>query len=238
MELHCEFKDMNPLSPVARLSPPLAFRGVRAFSLVEISLALAIVAFAFVALLGLLPPGMRNFRAAMDMQTSTEIYQRVIADAQETDFDTLVSLSSSADFNGIAVENGGSAGQFYRLPWRYFDEQGQEVKVQDPEAPTAAEQAKVVYSVHIRGSKPGGASPTAANNKGIFTSLPGVHYPRFYPRDITILTVQVLATKGRDMALLLQPNRRTTFLLAPSGLPERIYSSVVARNGYSRKKTP
>ena len=27
-------------------------------------------------------------------------------------------------------------------------------------------------------------------------------------------------------------------LLAPSGLPERIYSSAVARNGYSKKKTP
>jgi uncharacterized protein (TIGR02598 family) len=207
-----------------------------AFSLVEISLAIAIVAFAFVALLGLLPPGMNNFRMAMDVQTSTEIFQRVIADAQETDFDTLVSQTDSPDFNGIAVEVGGNAGQFFRLPWRYFDEQGQELKVQNPDLLTDAERASVIYAVHIRGSKPGAADPT--QNKGNFTSLPGVHSPRFYPRDITILSVQVLASKGRDMNALLEPNRATTFLLAPSGLPERIYSSVVARNGYSKKKTP
>lgn len=219
-----------------RISNRRILRREGAFSLVEISLAIAIVAFAFVALLGLLPPGMHNFRVAMDVQTSTEIYQRVIADAQETDFDTLVSQKNSPDFNGIAVEIGGNADQFYRLPWRYFDEQGQELKVQNPDLLTDAERANVVYAVHIRGSKPGAPDPAA--NKGNFTSLPGVHSPRFYPRDLTILSVQVLASKGRDMDALLQPNRATTFLLAPSGLPERIYSSAVARNGYSKKKTP
>ncbi len=219
-----------------RISERVLSRRESAFSLVEISLAIAIVAFAFVALLGLLPPGMHNFRVAMDVQASTEIYQRVIADAQETDFDTLISQTNSPDFNGIAVEIGGDADQFYRLPWRYFDEQGQELRVKNPDLLTEAERADVIYAVHVRGSKPGAANPTA--NKGIFTSLPGVHSPRFYPRDITILSVQVVATKGRDMDALLEPNRSTTFLLAPSGLPERIYSSVVARNGYSKKKTP
>ena len=197
-------------------------------------MAIAIVAFAFVALLGLLPPGMTNFQVAMDVQTSTEIFQRVIADAQETDFDVLVSQADSPDFEGLAVEVGGDSMQFFRLAWRYFDVQGLEVKVEDAEKPTAVEREKIVYAAHIRGSKPGEANPT--ENKGNFTSLPGLRAPRFYPRDITILTVQVVGTKGREMRALLEPNRATTFLLAPGRLPQRIYSSVVARNGFSKRR--
>ena len=197
-------------------------------------MAIAIVAFAFVALLGLLPPGMTNFQVAMDVQTSTEIFQRVIADAQETDFDALVSQADSPDFEGLAVEVGGDSMQFFRLAWRYFDVQGLEVKVEDAEKPTAVEREKIVYAAHIRGSKPGEANPT--ENKGNFTSLPGLRAPRFYPRDITILTVQVVGTKGREMRALLEPNRATTFLLAPGRLPQRIYSSVVARNGFSKRR--
>lgn len=217
-----------------RISGSALARRERGFSLVEISLAIAIVAFAFVALLGLLPPGMSNFQVAMDVQTSTEIFQRVIADAQETDFDVLVSQKDSPDFDGLAVEVGGDSGQFFRLAWRYFDVQGQEIRVKDEEKPTAGEKGQIVYAVHIRGSKPGAANPAA--NKGNFTSLPGLRAPRFYPRDITILTVQVMATKGREMSALLEPNRATTFLLAPGGLPQRIYSSVVARNGFSKRR--
>jgi uncharacterized protein (TIGR02598 family) len=63
---------------------------IAGFSLVEVSLALVVVAVALVALLGLLPSGMSNFRTALDAQIAGEIFQRVVADAQETDFDTLI----------------------------------------------------------------------------------------------------------------------------------------------------
>ena len=78
-----------------------------AFSLVEVVLAIGIVAFAFVAILGLLPVGMTTFRQAMDTATGSQIIQRVINEAQQTDFPTLIKEP--------------------RLE-RYFDDQGNEVE--------------------------------------------------------------------------------------------------------------
>ncbi len=59
------------------------------FSLVEVTMSIGIVSFAFVALFALLPVGMTQFREAMDSSVKTQIIQRVVADAQQTDFDLL-----------------------------------------------------------------------------------------------------------------------------------------------------
>ena len=50
------------------------FRDLRTagFSLAEVSVALAILAIALVALLGLLSPGLDNFRSALSVQTTAE----------------------------------------------------------------------------------------------------------------------------------------------------------------------
>ncbi len=197
------------------------------FSLVEISLALAIVAIALIALVGMLPSGMSNFRAAMDAQTAGEIFQRVIADAQETDFDTLLASK---------VETGGTGGQFYRLALRHFDEQGTEVKVANPDAPTATEAKTILYAARVRGTMPG--DPDPRNHSDSFaTSLPGVAAPRFNPRDLTFLTVQIAITAGsRQIAPLVDP---ASFLISPtlaakSAMSVRTYAAIVARNGYRR----
>jgi len=116
----------------------------RAFSLVEVVLAIGVVSFAFVALMGLLPAGMQQFRKAIDTTVAAEIAQRVIDDAQQTDFDTLLAT-----------------------PWpsyRYFDERGVEVipinsgasssaallSSSYPAPPQQSEQQKVVYQVNTR----------------------------------------------------------------------------------------
>ena len=191
----------------------------------EISLALAIVAIALVALLGLLPSGLTNFRAAMDAQTAGEIFQRVVADAQETDFDTL--LASKA-------ETGGPGAQFYRLPLRHFDNQGTEVKTVNPDSPTVTEAKDILYSVRVRGSMPG--DPDPKNHSANFaTSLPGSSAPRFNPRDLTFLTIQVAVTNGnRKLAPMVDS---ASFLISPalaakSAMPVRTYAAIVARNGY------
>ncbi len=195
------------------------------FTLVEVSVALAIAAIALVALMGLLPAGLNNFRAAMDAQTAGEIFQRVVADAQETDFDTLL---------GSKVQTGGRGAQFYRLPLRHFDNQGTEVKTVNPEAPTALEAQSILYSVRVRGSLPG--DPDPGNHSDDFaTSLPGSSAPRFNPRGVTFLTIQVAGTGGaRQLAPLVDSE---SFLLSPSlaakaAVPVRTYSAIVARNGY------
>jgi len=212
-------------------SPQPQFRAVRfaGFTLVEISLALAIVAVALVALLGLMPSGLTNFRTAIDAQTAGEIFQRVVADAQETDFDTLIQ-------SGTSTEKGGTGSQFYRLPLRHFDNQGTEVKVANPDAPTSTEAANIIYTVRVRGSLPGNADP-ASHTADYPTSLPGSAAPRFNPRGLTFLTVQVAVTKGTRLVAPLVDS--STFLISPSlaakaQMTVRTYVAIVARNGYKQ----
>ena len=57
------------------LTRPAALRRDDGFSLVEVTLAIGIIAFAFVALFGLLPMGMTTFRAAVDSTNDTSIMQ-------------------------------------------------------------------------------------------------------------------------------------------------------------------
>jgi len=75
------------------------------FSLIEVVLAIGVVAFSFVALLGLLPVGMGIFSSSLDTSVHTQIVQRFIADAQQTDFDTLLAKTTVT---------------------RYFDDEGSE----------------------------------------------------------------------------------------------------------------
>lgn len=195
------------------------------FSLVEVSVALAIVAVALVALMGLLPAGLNNFRAAMDAQTAGEIFQRVVADAQETDFDTLLASK---------VQTGGRGAQFYRLPLRHFDNQGTEVKTANPDAPTAAEAQAILYSVRVRGSLPGDPDP-GNHSQDSATSLPGAAAPRFNPRGLTFLTIQIAGTGGtRQLAPMVDSE---SFLISPAlaakaAITVRTYAAIVARNGY------
>lgn len=135
------YSDPDPRAADRRKS----FR-TKGFSLVEIALALGIMAFALVAIFGLMPLGMTTFKKAMDLSVGSQIAQRVIGDAQQSDFETLI------DPQGAVVAAGGV---FAKQPYRYFDDQGQE---------GVAAQAGMVYVVNTRvvpsTSMPGGGSAT------------------------------------------------------------------------------
>lgn len=60
-----------------------------AFSLVEITLAVGIVAFAFVSVFSLVPIGLDVLRVALDTSVRSQIVQRLVSEAQQTDFDVL-----------------------------------------------------------------------------------------------------------------------------------------------------
>ena len=189
-----------------------------AFSIIEICIALGIVAFAFVALIGLLPVGLGNFGVAMNTQTCAQIYQKIAGELQESDFDTLLANK---------VQTGGQPEpMFFRYELRYFDTEGTEVKSDSP---------NIIYTVRTRGSLPGKADPT--KHRGTwFTSLPDINGQRFNPRDLMIFTIQVVQTKGRDLSVV--PVDSTTFLILPdaatkAGMPIRTYSIAVARNGFN-----
>ena len=69
--------------------PPLQHRR-SGFSLIEVTLAIAIVAFAFVSLIGLLPAGMSVFNQTMDATNEMRISGVMTSMIQATDYDNLV----------------------------------------------------------------------------------------------------------------------------------------------------
>lgn len=199
-------------------------KGRKGFSLVEISIALAIIGVVFTVLIGLLPAGMSNYSVAMNTQTSVEIYQRLAAELQETDFDVLFRDKKET----VKTANG----DFHRLALRYFDVQGQEVRVANPDVPTNAETERIVYTARIRFSQPGVADPNQ-HKSNYFTSLPDISGARFNPRDSTFVSIQVVLSRGHEVKSLVGND----FLIAAdkaakAGLPLRTYSLLLTRNGF------
>lgn len=205
-------------------APMRRSRHRRGFSLVEVVLAIGVVAFAFVAIFSLLPVGMGVFREAMDTSVSAQIVQRIVSDAQQTNFDNLVDTTKSG---------GTSSGDWFVLPLRYFDDQGSEVKVTGATL-SATQKEMIVYHVRIRGSKPGAANPSG-HTSDYFTSLPSTG-KRFNPRDMTILTVQIVANPaGKDLASAgIIDNAKQLIdakLARTKALRVQTYSVAVTRNG-------
>jgi len=122
----------RPLIPRWIRSSP-AFRAA-AFSLVEVTLAIAIVAFAFVALLGLLPVGLRVFRDSIDGSNEAWIMQAMNSMIQVTDFSKLEDLESG--------EEGG--GDIY-----YFDEEGRLTDTDQKPSSDAEVKNRRVYAVKL-----------------------------------------------------------------------------------------
>lgn len=188
-----------------------------AFSLIETTLAIGIVAFAFVALMGLLPVGLTTFRRAIDTSVGSQIFQRVMTDAEQTDFDVLIGQAQS------------TSDEFYTLPIRYFDEQGLEVTPKNKGALNAEESLRVVYHVRLRGSVPGPAD-VSSHGAGHFTSLPAApSRSRFNPRATSFLTVQVANNPGNRP---IPVNAR--FLWGAGDIPVNTFTGVLTRNGYSQ----
>ena len=202
------------------LSYRTGIKGQDGFSLVEVVLCIGIVAFAFLAIFSLLPIGMGIFHEAMDTSVSAQIVQRVVSDAEQTDFDVLKDVPGNE-----------KTGNYYVLPLRYFDDQGFEVKVANAAAPSPAEQLKILYTVRIRGTMPGNSNPNV-HTSDYPTSLPSKGSSRFNPRDETFLTVQIVNNPGnRALAPLINDKAMLDATKAKSAnVPLQTYSVVIARN--------
>ena len=84
-----------------------------AFTLVEVVLALGIIAFAFVPIIGLLPVGLNMSHQAIDTTTEAQIAQELSTEVQQTDFSVLINPATQTNFT-----SGGAA------PPSYFDNLG------------------------------------------------------------------------------------------------------------------
>jgi uncharacterized protein (TIGR02598 family) len=106
-------------------APPRLRAG--AFSLIEVVLALGVVAFAFVALFGMLPVGLNAFNNSIDSTTEAQIAENVMAQLRQEKFSQLY-----AEFNDSAASANGTPSfikaysQAYVPPATgfYYDDQG------------------------------------------------------------------------------------------------------------------
>lgn len=176
-----------------------------AFSLIEVVLAIGVIAFGFVSILGLLPTGLQLFREAVETSVSSQIAQRVINDAQQTDFKVLTdedNLPASLDtftFQGPAVAVGA---------FRYFDDQGNEI-VPASGSLSSSEQLRVVYWVNTR-IKP-------RTDRGQSTTR---------TQCLATVTVQVAKNPGNKNLPLGQDN----LIVRPASVSVKTYAILVSRN--------
>jgi uncharacterized protein (TIGR02598 family) len=100
--------DRFSLRDSARCSRRLARVRCGGFTLVEVTLAIGIISFAFVAMFGMLPVGLSVSRQAMDTTIEAQIVQQMKTQALQTDFSRLDELDDADEL--------------------YFDDQGKQVE--------------------------------------------------------------------------------------------------------------
>lgn len=120
---------MNPMKTVSS-SPQHSlfkrrdsFAGLRSvsrrcgFTLVEVTMAIGIFSFGFVAMIGLLPVGLNVSRQAIETTISSQIVQQLTTQALQTDFSLLEKLEEAKPY--------------------YFDDQGKELAANDGQSETS-----------------------------------------------------------------------------------------------------
>jgi uncharacterized protein (TIGR02598 family) len=118
--------------------------------LIEVAIAVGILAVALVALLGLLPGGMTNFRKAMDTSITAQIAQRILFDMQQAEFAQIIDAPASGT-DTISPDYTFTAPKRGTQQFRYFDEQGVELIPPNNGTTLSANQAlAMVYQVNIR----------------------------------------------------------------------------------------
>jgi uncharacterized protein (TIGR02598 family) len=103
-------------------------RNNAAFSLVEVVLAVGIMALGVVTILGLLPHGMEMSRKTANEQAETRIVEQLVGEAQASDWATMGGLTGSA--TGIKA---------------YFDDQG--LRIYDSSGNVASQ---LVYAARVK----------------------------------------------------------------------------------------
>jgi uncharacterized protein (TIGR02598 family) len=179
------------------------------FSLTEVAMAMGMIAFAFVALLGLLPVGLQTMRDAIDTTVTAQIASRLVNDAQQTDFDTLTNPEDLPEPSSRAFRQRFEGDEEFR----YFDDQGVEVPAED--------KAKAIYHAIARIS-PVTEVPTK-DGEGIERN-----------DDLATITVQVAFNpNNRSIEFYSESANQNSHreLIKPQpGLKVATYSFAVARN--------
>lgn len=184
-----------------------------AFSLIEVSVSLSVISFAFIGVVGLMANGIEQFRGAIDSTVTAQIAQRILADAQQAEFDTLIdadhlpALGENADFSFRAPK-------VTQPALRYFDEQGNEV-IPAGDTPSASEIGRIVYHVNTR-IRPWADVPADTDAQ---------------KPHLAQVTVQVAASNGAAQTPVDLGEGPTQNLFAlPKNRPVFTYSALVSRS--------
>jgi len=65
------------------------------FSLVEVVLAIGIISFGLISMMGLLPSGLQAFRSSMERTVSAQVAQAIMGEAKQKDFTNLTSAAAT-----------------------------------------------------------------------------------------------------------------------------------------------
>lgn len=110
--------------------------GADGFSLIEVTIAMAIAAVAIVTLLGMIPQGMMTMTEAGDKAIKTRISQQILGELQLTPFESKKS-------------GGVSPLDAYDRQIRFFDDQGEELKSDDANEARRPGGMEHIYSARI-----------------------------------------------------------------------------------------
>lgn len=112
------------------------YAAVKAFSLIEVVISIAIVSFAFIVIIALLPVGIKTNRDSMEESRAINLLQAMVADWQVTAFSTnslpsciyglpsLTSMSTIRSGTNYVAEDGttnsSSQNSFYRVTYTVY----------------------------------------------------------------------------------------------------------------------
>ena len=190
---------------------PRCHRRASGFSLVEVALAIGIVAFALVPMLGLMATGQATFQSAMNTSVGAQIAQHVANDLQQTDFATLTAATSSGNTSN------GTSPYIYQWPTatgtspvRYFDNQAHEYF-----APFTSSNPPPIYQVQVRINPVLTMPYTSAGTVAASTAT------QLLSATIQVATNPANATMAADPTTLLWTNTASVITS----------SSIIANNG-------
>ena len=112
--------------------PPTPSRSVKAFSLIEVLLAIGIVSFAVVAIVGMLPIALNTAKDSMLETDAAIIAQRVFAELQaSTGTNRPVSISAHGDTKAIDLSSDGTNYLAFSDTWEVQSSPASEAPIND-----------------------------------------------------------------------------------------------------------
>ncbi len=205
------------------------------FSLVEVVLAIGVVAFAFVALFGLLPTGLSIFRKATDTSVGAQIFQKIVDDARQTDYLGLVDDVDTHSVNAPGFGLNPNPPTAFRAPkstaptLRYFDEAGTEIVPDsagsaDGSGLSNKQKNAVVYYASTRIMTSTGL-PRSSSATAPVTGPNAVYPTRF----LATVSVQIAYNPG-NVKLTFDDNTAMIKTPPPAGVTVTTYTALVAKN--------